>query len=54
MGKTPSVEVQAIIALCHHSPMDEECNACIFRTQAAVEHLTVTIAACIKSLDETP
>lgn len=47
----PEPEVQAIIALCSHNPMDPGCRACQFRTQAAVEHLTVLAQAAADSLD---
>lgn len=46
------VEVQAILALCHHqdSYFHHECEACQFRSAAAMEHLRVTISAAIDSL----
>jgi hypothetical protein len=46
------VETEAIMALCHHQDdyFHHECEACRFRSAAAIEHLTVTIGAFIDSL----
>ena len=45
-----AAEVQAILALCHHAPMDHACQACRFRAAAGVEHIVRQCKAAIESL----
>lgn len=46
------VETEAILALCHHRDdyFHHECEACRFRSAAAIEHLQVNIRAVTESL----
>jgi hypothetical protein len=43
-----AAEVQAILALCHHAPMNHECPSCQFRAAAGVEHI---VAACKEAIE---
>lgn len=45
------IEIDAILALCHHERFSNECEACVFRQQAAVEHLQAVIAEAVVSLE---
>jgi hypothetical protein len=51
----PDIETQAILALCHHmeGPFHHDCESCVFRAQAAAEHLKHVISEMIKSLGAT-
>lgn len=44
-------ELDAIKALCHHDWFSKGCDACVFRQQAAVEHLQAVFAQAIVSLE---
>lgn len=48
------IEIDAILALCHHSDaFHRECEACQFRQQACIEHLqriTAETIACLSGI----
>lgn len=52
MTETHSPEVQAIYALCHHMPMDPDCDACKFRAQAGIAYIANMCQGAIESLGE--